>query len=56
MKVNDQVSWHKGDLPRGTGTVVEIRENRKGQKLHMVRDEQNNLYGFREDQLRQEVS
>jgi hypothetical protein len=47
VKVSDQVSWHRGDLPRGTGTVVEIKKG-----LHMVRDERNNVYGFREEQLR----
>lgn len=50
MKINDQVSWRRGDLPIGRGKIVAIKVV-NGKKLHMVRDKNNTLYGFREDQL-----
>lgn len=53
--MNGHVSWDRGDLPRGKGKVVEVKQLNGG-NLHMVRDKNNAVFALREDQLTQEVS
>lgn len=56
MKRNDEVSWHRGDLPRGKGKIVETKEISEGKHIHMVRDPRTNqVFGLPEHKLTHEV-
>lgn len=52
--VGSQISWDRGDLPRGVAKVVEVKEHNE-RRLYMARDKNNNLFGLPEHVVTEEV-